>query len=152
MSLSKEQIEKYREILLEKRSMVASQVENLARDAADSTEATANSKSPISSAENAADAFDQDFAFMSMESEEEIIRKVDTALNRMKDGTYGTCEECEVVINDDRLEALPWATMCIKCQEREERGELSRKRGGGRDFDLEDDNEEALIGDDRDSA
>src|SRR5438552_1876754 len=68
MPLSPDQLAKSREILLEKRAMLANQVEILQKEAADSTEATENSKSPISSAENASDAFDQDFAFMSMES------------------------------------------------------------------------------------
>ena len=70
MPLSTEQLAKSREILLEKRAILAHQVELLVKEAADSTEATENSKSPINSAENASDAFDQDFAFMSMESED----------------------------------------------------------------------------------
>jgi DnaK suppressor protein len=87
---------------------------------------------------------------MSMESEEEILRKVDHALARIREKSYGECEECEKPINPDRLEALPWATMCIKCQELEERG-LRRKRADA-DFDIADDGEEALIGDDNTQA
>ena len=151
MPLSADQLAKSREILLEKRIILANQVELLQKEAADSTEATENSKSPISSAENASDAFDQDFAFMSMESEEEILRKVDHALARIREKSYGECEECEKSINPDRLEALPWATMCIKCQELEERGMLRRKRQDA-DFDIADDGEEALIGDDNTQA
>jgi len=150
MPLTAEQLAKSREILLEKRAALANQVELLAKDAADSTQATENSKSPINSAENASDAFDQAFAFMSMESEEELLRKVDRALVRVREKTYGQCEECDKLINPDRLEALPWATMCIKCQELEERGILRRKRDD--DFDIADDGEEALIGDDNNQA
>ncbi|HYF51596.1 MAG TPA: TraR/DksA C4-type zinc finger protein [Planctomycetota bacterium] len=150
MPLTPDQLAKSKELLLEKRAMVANQVEQLAKDAADSTEATENSKSPLSSAENASDTYEQDFAFMSMESEEEILRKVDRALQRIREKTYGECEECGKDINPERLEALPWATMCIKCQELEERG-LRRKRDEDDvDFDIADDNEEALIGDDKD--
>lgn len=150
MPLSPEQLVKSREILLEKRNLLTSQVERLTKDAAESTEATENSKSPINSADNASDAFEQDFAFMSIESEEELLRKIDRALLKMRENTYGTCEECNKVIHPDRLEALPWATMCVKCQELEERGELRRRRGG-MDFDIEDDNEEALIGEEKDA-
>ena len=150
MPLTPDQLAKSKELLLEKRAMVANQVEQLAKDAADSTEATENSKSPLSSAENASDTYEQDFAFMSMESEEEILRKVDRALQRIREKTYGECEECGKDINPERLEALPWATMCIKCQELEERG-LRRKRDEDDvDFDIADDNEEALIVDDKD--
>ncbi|HYG77118.1 MAG TPA: TraR/DksA C4-type zinc finger protein [Planctomycetota bacterium] len=150
MALSKEQQERSREILLEKRSSLAKQVERLAKDAAESTEATENSKSPLSSAENASDTYEQDFAFMSMESEEDLLRKVDRALTRIRENTYGTCEECQQAINPERLEALPWATMCVKCQELEERG--LRRRSDDLEFEMEDDNEEALIGDDKDRA
>lgn len=151
MPLSPDQLAKSREILLEKRAALANQVEILAKEAADSTEATENSKAPVNSAENASDVFDQDFAFMSMESEEELLRKVDRALVRIREQTYGECEECEEMINPERLEALPWATMCVKCQELEERGVLRRKRDDA-DFDLADDSEEALIGDDNNQA
>lgn len=147
MPLSQKQIALSREILIEKRGMLSSQVERLVKNAAESTVATENSKSPISSAENAADTYEQDFAFISMESEEDLLRKVDHALMRIRENTYGDCEECGQTINPDRLEALPWATMCVKCQELEERGILRRKRDDD-EFDIEDDNEEALIGDD----
>jgi DnaK suppressor protein len=141
--MTKDQSQKYMEILLEKRAVLTHSVERLAQDVADSTEATANTKSPLS---------EQDFAFMSMESEEELLRKVDHALRMVKDGTYGKCEECDETINPDRLEALPWATMCVKCQERFERGELRRRRANAPGFDIEDDGEEALIGDDKERA
>jgi DnaK suppressor protein len=150
MPLSAEQLAKWKETLLEKRAMLAGQVERLAKDAAESTESTENSKSPLSSAENASDAYEQDFAFISMESEEELLRKVDRALLRVREKSYGDCEECNKSINPERLEALPWATMCVKCQEIEERGiNRRRKSGDDVDFDIEDDNEETSIGDEK---
>lgn len=150
--MTKEESQRYMEILLEKRAVLTHSVERLAQDVADSTEATSNTKSPLSSAENASDTFEQDFAFMSMESEEELLRKIEYALRMVKDGTFGSCEECEETINPDRLEALPWATMCVKCQERFERGELRRRRANAPGFEIEDDGEEALIGDDKERA
>jgi RNA polymerase-binding protein DksA len=147
MPLTKEQLAKTRETLLEKRSALVRQVEQLHENAADSTKATENSKSPLNSAENASDAYEQDFAFISMESEEELLRKIDVALQRLRDKTYGVCGECGKDINAERLEYLPWATMCIKCQESEERGIKRRKSVA--DFEIDDEGEEALIGDDK---
>src|SRR5437867_2321224 len=91
MALNTEQANQYREILLEKRGALLQQVERLAQEAVESTEATENSKSPISSADNASDAYEQDFAFMSMESEEDLVRKVDRALQRIRENSYGQC-------------------------------------------------------------
>ena len=152
MALNSEQKAKSREILLEKRASLARQVQQLAKDAAESTASTETSKSPLNSAENASDVFDQDFAFMSMESEEELLRKVDRALVRMRENKYGECEECAEDINPERLEALPWATMCVRCQELEEKGELRRRQAEGVDFDIDEEDQEALIGDDRERA
>lgn len=150
MPISPERLAQSREMLLEKRALLINQVENLAKDAEESTKATENSKSPMNSAENASDAYEQDFAFMSIESEEELLRKIDRALQKMRENTYGECEECGEAIRAERLEALPWATMCVKCQELEERG--LRRRREDADFDIADDGEEALIGDDKGRA
>src|ERR1043165_8408271 len=106
MPFTKEQLNRSRDVLLEKRANLVRQCERLAKDAAESTEATENSKSPLNSADNAADAYDQDFAFMSIESEETILRKIDLALQRIRDKTYGVCDDCKKEINAERLDYL----------------------------------------------
>jgi DnaK suppressor protein len=42
---------------------------------------------------------------------------VEEALVRVKEGTYGICQECEEPISPKRLQALPWAKFCVRCQE-----------------------------------
>lgn len=44
------------------------------------------------------------------------LELVDAALDRLDTGTYGTCVRCGQAIAPERLEALPWAAMCITCQ------------------------------------
>ncbi len=46
------------------------------------------------------------------------LDEVDRALARLDDGTYGACERCGRRIDPERLEALPWATMCIDCKQK----------------------------------
>jgi DnaK suppressor protein len=53
-----------------------------------------------------------------------LIKKVDEALKRIDDGTFGICESCEGDIEIKRLEARPTATLCIACKEDEERREV----------------------------
>jgi RNA polymerase-binding protein DksA len=48
---------------------------------------------------------------------EDRIYEIDQALKRIEDGSYGTCDRCGRPINPERLEAKPWATFCITCQE-----------------------------------
>jgi RNA polymerase-binding transcription factor len=43
---------------------------------------------------------------------------VDRALTKLDDGTYGLCDRCGRVIADERLEALPWAVLCLSCSAR----------------------------------
>lgn len=51
------------------------------------------------------------------------LRKIDLALDRIQEGTYGHCEECEEEINSKRLENQPWADLCIQHAEEREREE-----------------------------
>ena len=55
----------------------------------------------------------------------DLIQKIDRALKRIEDGTYGICEVCGHAIEPARLEALPEATVCRECQDRLERGQAA---------------------------
>lgn len=46
-----------------------------------------------------------------------LLSKVEEALRRFEEGTYGICEECGQPIPPERLEALPYATTCVRCQQ-----------------------------------
>lgn len=59
-----------------------------------------------------------DFALMQMKSE--TLKKIDQALSRLDEGTYGRCEECATEISAARLKALPFAALCRDCQENAE--------------------------------
>ena len=61
----------------------------------------------------------------SLESRE--LEQIETAILALKQGSYGTCEDCQKPIPIARLQAVPHSTTCIDCQRSEERGE--RKRG-----------------------
>ena len=50
------------------------------------------------------------------------VRKVELALERVQKGDFGVCVTCGVAIGLKRLQALPWASNCIECQERSEQG------------------------------
>ena len=55
------------------------------------------------------------------ENSEEVLTQIDAALKRLDDGTYGTCARCGKEIAPERLEAYPWASLCIDCQREAER-------------------------------
>lgn len=64
--------------------------------------------------------FVQDVELALMEMKSETLRKIDDALRRLEESTYGTCAECGNEINEARLRALPFASLCISCQQAEE--------------------------------
>ena len=49
--------------------------------------------------------------------EKTLLREVEEALLRVREGTYGVCQECAEPISPKRLQALPWAKFCVRCQE-----------------------------------
>ena len=79
------------------------------------------SRMPIHMADIGSDAFEQEFTLSLMASEEGTLEMVEHALDRIRARTYGTCEGCGGVIAKKRLEAIPFASLCIRCAEREER-------------------------------
>lgn len=68
-----------------------------------------------------------DFALMEMKSE--TLRRIDEAIGRLEDGSYGVCAECGTDITEARLKALPFATLCRGCQEREEDQAAAEREG-----------------------
>ncbi|MBI3895327.1 MAG: TraR/DksA family transcriptional regulator [Acidobacteria bacterium] len=51
-----------------------------------------------------------------------LLREIEGALERLRDGTYGACLDCGMPMSRKRLEALPWARYCVTCQERRQSG------------------------------
>jgi DnaK suppressor protein len=62
-------------------------------------------------------ASERELAIRNLDRESHLLRNVRGALARMADGSYGTCLHCEEEISPKRLDAVPWAAYCIRCQE-----------------------------------
>ena len=57
-------------------------------------------------------------------SEKEALEKIEVALERLADGSYGKCEDCGKKIPASRLEAIPYTAVCVQCAaNQEQRGE-----------------------------
>lgn len=73
----------------------------------------------------ASSEYTQSMVFRLRDREKFLLRKIDRALERIKEGTFGICERCEEEINIKRLEARPVTTLCIRCKEEQEKKEKS---------------------------
>lgn len=65
-------------------------------------------------------AAERDLAVRSLNEGARLRRDILAALERVEDGSYGQCIQCEELIAPRRLKAMPWAARCLPCQEREE--------------------------------
>ena len=72
--------------------------------------------------ETATVTLDRQIDYSLEEASNHVLAAIDAALQRVEAGTYGMCQTCGKPIGDDRLEAIPYATQCIDCRRREERG------------------------------
>ncbi len=69
---------------------------------------------------------DRNFDLRIRDRERKLIKKIDQALNRVKDGTFGICESCGGNISAKRLQARPVTTLCIDCKTAQEIEERTR--------------------------
>lgn len=102
-----------REDLLQRRAILAGDVDHLA----DEVRSGSAAHMPSDLADAGQDAAVHDLSVTRMASEEDEIYHIDEALRKIEAGEYGDCEECSEPINPERLEALPHVRFCIACQQ-----------------------------------
>jgi DnaK suppressor protein len=73
----------------------------------------------------ASSEYSQSMVFRLRDREKFLLKKIEKALARIEDGTFGVCERCEEEISMKRLEARPVTTLCIRCKEEQEKKEKS---------------------------
>lgn len=69
-------------------------------------------------ADDATEAFEQAKDLALRQNAEKLLSQIDDALERFQQGTYGVCEQCGADIDPARLKALPYVTLCLRCQQR----------------------------------
>lgn len=104
----------YKERLLSLRARLRNDVTSMT-DAALHHDGSENSTMPIHMAELGSDNFEQEFTLSLLATEEDTLGAIENALERIENGTYGTCEECQGSIPKARLDALPHTPVCVKC-------------------------------------
>lgn len=117
-SMSKAELKAFKERLLALRARLRGDVLQMADATLKKNRMEGNgdlSSMPIHMADLGTDNFEQEFNLTLMETEEGTLQRIEAALERIEDGTYGICEECGVRIPKKRLEAIPYAAMCVRC-------------------------------------
>ena len=69
-------------------------------------------------ADDASEAYEQAKELALRQNAEKLLGQINDALERLEEGTYGTCRLCSEEIDPARLKALPYVTLCLRCQQR----------------------------------
>jgi RNA polymerase-binding protein DksA len=115
--------DRFRRILIEERTRVANALENLHEQNSGSLEDETEEETYDNHLGDSATAtLNREIDYTLEENSEHVLAAIDEALQKIDDGTFGTCARCGRPINEARLEAIPYATRCIDCKRLEERG------------------------------
>ena len=116
--------DRFRTVLLEERERVQKAIANLRDDHPgrldDEVEEIAGT-SDNHLAETATATLDREIDYTLEEHSGQVLAGIEAALKRIDEGTYGTCTNCGGEIPAERLEAYPWASLCIDCKRKSER-------------------------------
>ena len=116
-------VEHFREQLLDERKRVLAAIDNIRHENPGSLQDETEEMSVDNHLGDVATAtFDRELASTLEEHEAQVLAAIDAALKRIDEGTYGSCAKCGKPIGEERLEARPWARLCIEDQRKEERG------------------------------
>jgi RNA polymerase-binding transcription factor DksA len=118
----KSELKEFRLLLLERSSVLRGDLDGLEGETRGKGADRAGDQSSVPGhmAELASDASEQSISYGRMESQTEELKEIDDAFERIKDGTFGVCENCQGRIPKERLKAIPYARRCVPCQGKEE--------------------------------
>jgi DnaK suppressor protein len=117
--------EHFRQLLLDRRRAVIEAIEYLHKENPGSLEEETGELVSGSAdqhmADTATETVDREIDYTLEEHDGRLLQAIDEALARIEASTYGICVNCGAQIPPERLEAMPWATLCIDCKRKEER-------------------------------
>ena len=121
--LGKPQLKQFKELLLRERASCAGEIKSIAKEASKNPRESSGDLSAytVHMADMSADAYEREVSMNLVSSEQEVLYQIDDALKRMDEGAYGVCQQCNKSITMSRLKAVPYASLCIKCQRDKER-------------------------------
>lgn len=120
--MDKRKAKTYQDKLLQRRESLLGQVQ-----AAEAYSRERDAEATQDPADMAANAYTKELLMSMSTNDRQLLQSIDTALDRIDDGDYGKCANCGQPIQEKRLEAVPWARHCIRCQDMIERGQLTNE-------------------------
>ncbi len=120
--MNKKKMAAFKKILLREKETLEKQYRDLEQGNLLSTQSDFSGEMPFEEeyAASGTSTFERERDLSLSENVKDLLQKVNQALERIENGTYGICEMCGLPIPEERLEALPYANLCITCKQKEE--------------------------------
>lgn len=116
--MNKKELKKFKDILLERRAAITQTNETISEQSVVFDPNDLPDEVDLATSET-----DQAISLKLRDRERILLKKIEKALQKIEDGSYGICESCDEPIGVKRLEARPVTDLCIRCKEEEERRE-----------------------------
>jgi len=113
-------IEYFKNILLSRQRELLDKVNNSRFKEKSTKETSGDHSYSLHLADQGSDSMEREQKFMFASLEGNILSELNDAIERIKEGTYGICTMCNSEINRERLEAIPYAKLCLECKANEE--------------------------------
>jgi len=124
MKIDKAELEKYKKMLLKKKEEMLKEIRSVQKDSLNTSQRDASgdlSAYSFHMADVATDSFDREFSLgIATNVQQKMLYAIEEALKRIEDKTYGICVACEKPIPKQRLMAMPFASLCMECQSKED--------------------------------
>ena len=120
--MDKRRVRAFRDKLLDRRVGLVGQVQE-----AELYSRQRDSEATQYPADMAANAYTKELLVSMSDNDRKLLNLVDEALERIEEGAYGKCAHCGNPLPEKRLDAVPWARLCISCQDLQEKGLLTEE-------------------------
>lgn len=121
---NRKELADFKKIILKRKDEILDDIKHISEETLKKTQK--DSSGDISGytyhmADVATDNYDREFSLGLASNDRKFLYELDDAMKKVEDGTFGICEECKSLISKTRLRAVPYARLCVKCQEKKEK-------------------------------
>ena len=124
MGMNKKEAKVFYDLLLKKKQELMKGIEHIANDALKTSQRDATgdlSAYSLHMADVASDNYDREFQLGLADNEQKLLNRINAAIEKIDENAFGACELCEKKITKARLKVVPYAEMCVPCQEKQEK-------------------------------
>ena len=122
--MNKKEAKVFYDLLMKKKAELLKGIEHITKDTLKTSQRDAAgdlSAYSLHMADVASDNYEREFSLGLADTEQKLLNRINNALEKLDDNTFGICELCEKKIAKNRLKIVPYAEMCVPCQEKSEK-------------------------------